>query len=203
MREPVESTSEYSTSRQHNGESGGGIVEKVRDAATTQLTNQKNRATDGLGSVAEAVRQTTQQLRDTRHDTLADYASQAADQIERLSQRLREREIGEMLDDVQRLARSQPALFIGGAFALGLIAARFLKSSSRPETEGPREWHGPSYAPSSAVAHDDGRAAGFESDAGRVSTAVTSPVGQPPRSGRARTDSAPRSGRTSMEGRDG
>ena len=34
------------------------------------------------------------------------------------------------MHDAQRLARRQPALFVGGAFALGLLGARFLKSSS-------------------------------------------------------------------------
>jgi hypothetical protein len=35
-----------------------------------------------------------------------------------------------MIQEVERFARRQPALFLGGAFTLGLIAARFLKSSS-------------------------------------------------------------------------
>jgi len=31
---------------------------------------------------------------------------------------------------VQRFARKQPALFVGSAFAIGVIGARFLKSSN-------------------------------------------------------------------------
>jgi len=108
----------------------GGIVDRVRDKAAAQLSSQKDRATDGLGSVAQAVRQSTQQLRDQKHDTIAGYVEQAADQIEKFSQRLRDKDVGELLDDAQRLARRQPAVFIGSAFALGVIGARFLKSSS-------------------------------------------------------------------------
>ncbi|HJR60568.1 MAG TPA: hypothetical protein VJ813_14250 [Vicinamibacterales bacterium] len=108
-----------------------GIAGRVREQATAQLDTQKNRATDGLGSVAQAVRQTTQHLRNEQHDTVARYAEQAADQIERFSQRLREKDVGELMNDAQRLARRQPAMFVGGAFALGLVGARFLKSSSR------------------------------------------------------------------------
>lgn len=110
-----------------------GIVGKVKEQATSQLSTQKNRATDGLGSVAQAVRQTTQHLRDNQNETVARYAEQAAEQIERFSERLRNKDVGELMNDAQQLARRQPALFVGGAFAIGLLGARFLKSSS-PES---------------------------------------------------------------------
>ena len=115
------------------GESGAQprIMDRVRERASAQLSSQKNRATDGLGTVAEAVRQTTNQLRDQQHDTMAGYVEQAAEQLERLSNRLRNKEIGELVDDAQGLARRQPALFIGSAFAAGLFGARFLKSSNQ------------------------------------------------------------------------
>ena len=107
-----------------------GLVGKVREQATAQLSSQKDKATEGLGSVAQAVRQTTQHLRDNQHETVAHYAEQAAEQIERFSQGLKNKDVGELMNDAQRLARRQPALFVGGAFALGLLGARFLKSSS-------------------------------------------------------------------------
>jgi len=126
------------------GDSHEGIVDKIKNTATAQLTNQKNRATDGLGSIASAVRQSTQQLRDQQHDVIAGYVDQAADQIEQLSQRLRSRDITDLFGDLQNLSRRQPALFVGGAFALGFVAARFLKSSGQDarsdwyENAGPR-----------------------------------------------------------------
>jgi hypothetical protein len=113
------------------GDSQRGIVDRLRNAATAQLTDQKNRATDGLGSIANAVRQTTQQLREQQHDVIAGYVDQAADQIEQFSRRLREREVTQLFSDLQDLSRRQPTLFVGGAFAVGFVAARFLKSGSR------------------------------------------------------------------------
>lgn len=120
-------------STETNSSNTSGIVGKVKEQATAQLSSQKDRATDGLGSVAQAVRQTTQHLRENQNDTVARYAEQAADQIERFSERLRNKDVGELLNDAQQLARRQPALFVGGAFAIGLLGARFLKSSS-PES---------------------------------------------------------------------
>lgn len=115
-----------------------GMMSKVREKATEQLSTQKDKATDGLGSVAQAVRQSTQQLRDQQHDTLAGYVEQAADQIDRLSKTLRNKDIGELFEDAQRLARRNPSLFIGSAFVLGVVGARFLKSSSRPDSDDSR-----------------------------------------------------------------
>ena len=116
----------------HGGDTpASGIIDKVRDGAAAQLTAQKDKAVEGIGSVTSAVRQSTQQLREQQHDTLAGYVDQAANTIDRLSQQLREKDVGELFEDAQRLARRQPALFIGSAFALGLMGARFLKSSSR------------------------------------------------------------------------
>jgi hypothetical protein len=109
---------------------GSSLVNKVRERASAQLTSQKDRALEGLGGVAEAVRKSTHTLREQQHDTLAGYIDQAADQIERFSQNLKNKDVGELVNDAQRLARRQPALFVGSAFALGLLGARFFKSSS-------------------------------------------------------------------------
>jgi hypothetical protein len=124
QRSPIGETTERS----------GGIVNRVKESATAQLTNQKNRGTDALGQVANAVRSSTQKLRDEQHHTIAGYIDQAADQIDHWSRRLRDKDIDELMSDVQQLARRQPAVFIGSAFALGLTGARFFKSS-RPQNE--------------------------------------------------------------------
>ena len=70
---------------------------------------------------------------------MANYVNRAADQLDRWSETLRNRELDDMARDVRRLAREQPALFIGAAFAIGVLTSRFLKSSSeraRPHEQG-------------------------------------------------------------------
>jgi hypothetical protein len=134
---------------EHSNSTGGaGLMDKVKDGAVSQLNTQKDRATDGIGSVVQAVRQSTQQLRDQRHDTIAQYVDEAAAQLERFSNALREKHVGELLDDAQRFARRNPALFIGGAFAVGLLSARFFKSSRDHDDDAnwrnrsPEGWRG-------------------------------------------------------------
>jgi len=106
-----------------------GLMDKVRQGATSQLSTQKNKATDSIGIVAEAVRQASQQLRTQQHDAIANYIDQAANQLERFSASVRDKDVGELVRDAQQFARRRPAVFIGSAFAIGLLGARFLKSS--------------------------------------------------------------------------
>ena len=107
----------------------GGILHAVKDRATTQLKDQKGRATDVVDVLAHAVRQTTDRLRQERHDTIAQYVDRAAEQLERFSGTIRNKDVGELMRNVRDFARRQPTLFIGGSFVAGLLAARFLKSS--------------------------------------------------------------------------
>ena len=119
------------------------VVSTVKERATAQLDAQKGRATEGLDAITHAVRQTTQQLRNEQHGTLAEYIDKVADQLERVSDGLRHKNVDELMRDAQQLARRQPALFIGGSFAAGLLVARFLKSSRRngsASVDSGREW---------------------------------------------------------------
>jgi hypothetical protein len=114
------------------------IVDQVKDKAASQLNAQKQRATEGLGSVASAVRHTTERLRAEQHDTVAAFVERAADQIERFSNHLRDRDLNELVGEAQRFARQQPAVFIGSSFAAGLLAARFIKASRPGHDEARR-----------------------------------------------------------------
>jgi hypothetical protein len=113
-----------------------GLMDKMRQGASSQLSTQKDRAIDGIGSVAQAVRQSTQRLRDQHHETIAHYIDETANQLERFSDRLRDKDVGELVRDAQRFAKRRPAVFIGSAFAAGLMAARFFKSSRDRQSNG-------------------------------------------------------------------
>ena len=114
----------------------GQVVGQVKEQAASRLDRQKEAAAAGLSSVADAVRQVGQNLRGQGEEQspVAQYAAQygdkAAQQIERLTEYLRRNDAGQLLHEVEGFARRQPALFLGGAFLLGLAGARFLKSSN-------------------------------------------------------------------------
>ncbi|HYF65776.1 MAG TPA: hypothetical protein VD886_23305, partial [Herpetosiphonaceae bacterium] len=114
---------------QQAGEKVGLLADQARQTVTSQVATQKDKASEALSSVAQALRQTGDQLRSNDQGAIGQYAGQAADQIERLSGFLRDRDVNDIMVEAERFARRQPALFLGGAFVLGLIGARFLKSS--------------------------------------------------------------------------
>jgi hypothetical protein len=105
-------------------------AEQGREKAVGQLATQKERASSELGGVARALRTTGEQLQEQEQDSVARYVNQAAEQTERLSEYLSERDANELVREVEDFARNRPAVFLGGAFAIGIAAARFLKSSA-------------------------------------------------------------------------
>jgi hypothetical protein len=106
------------------------------DKVASRLDSEKNRAAEGLGSVAQALRQTSDQLRGEEQSLgVEGYIASAADQVERFSGYLRSANTRDMVQGLERFAREQPALFLGSAFMLGLLGARFLRSSAR-DTSG-------------------------------------------------------------------
>jgi len=127
-------------------EKAGDLLGQAREQLRTQLTSQKDNAAGTLGSIAEAVRTTGEQLREQGQAApVGQVADRAAGWIEDLSGYLRERNIEDLTMEVESFARQQPALFLGSAFALGFLAARFLTSSSPSNGMSGRGYSG-SYA---------------------------------------------------------
>jgi hypothetical protein len=104
-------------------------VDRAREQVRSQFADQKERAAGSLESVADALRQAGQGLRDHEQAALGDYVQGAAEMVERVSDYLSRRDMDQLVREVEDMARRQPGLFVGGAFALGFLAARFLKSS--------------------------------------------------------------------------
>jgi gas vesicle protein len=105
-------------------------ADQARQKGMSQIAARKSQAADSLTDVSHAVSQVGSQLRQSNHESLAQYADMATQRVDRLASYMRERDIGEMVDEAQEFARRRPALVLAGAFALGVIGARFLKSSS-------------------------------------------------------------------------
>ncbi|MBA3966155.1 MAG: hypothetical protein H0X47_10330 [Nitrospirales bacterium] len=118
--------------REQTAQLAGQAQEKVKST----LEGQKGKRLEELSGIADAVRQTGQTLRDQQNDGIAHYAERAADQIERVVDYMDARDVGELLNDTEMFARRHPEAFLGGAFMLGLLAGRFLKSSRDPQMSG-------------------------------------------------------------------
>ncbi|HVA89987.1 MAG TPA: hypothetical protein VNL71_09090 [Chloroflexota bacterium] len=121
---------------QQTQQQAGHLADQAREQIVKQLSSQKERATAGLDSVAQAIRQTGRQLQGDGQAPIAQAADRAAAQVERVSAFLSERDINALRDEAQRFARRRTPLFLAGAFAMGWLGARFLKSSAPADAGG-------------------------------------------------------------------
>lgn len=124
------------TLKEQAADLGRKATEGARDMATQAQSQARNRIERGkqdaattLTSVATSLLQSGLQLRDEQQEMAGEYVERAARQIERAANYVQNADLREVVGEVEDFARRRPALFIGSAFAAGLLAARFLKSS--------------------------------------------------------------------------
>lgn len=105
------------------------IAEQAQETATSQLSSQKERAASTLSTLAGTLRESGQNLRQDQPQ-IASLTDQAAERVEGISEYIREHDVRELVGEIESFARREPAIFLGAAFAVGFLAARFLKASS-------------------------------------------------------------------------
>lgn len=118
-------------------------VGQAKEKAAGLLDEQKSKATTGLNNVADSIRKVGENLRDSDEQnsiaqTAARYGDSLAQQIENLSGYLEDAKLKDLTRDIEGFARRQPALFVGGAFLVGVLAARFLKTSAPDQNSSRR-----------------------------------------------------------------
>lgn len=109
----------------------GQVADQAQKTAKSQLANRKDQVVDGIDSVVAALRLTGEQLEGQDAGPVGSYVSKAANALGNISQHVRDRNVDQLLHEVEGFARREPAIALGAAFAIGVIAARFLKSSNQ------------------------------------------------------------------------
>lgn len=108
-----------------------GVGQRIKQRINNELGSQKARAVDGLMSVATAVRRMGEPLQGQPLAPAIRYVDSAAERVEQAALYLRQHEFNEVVDDVRRVARRRPGVFIGVGLLAGAICGRLLKRSSR------------------------------------------------------------------------
>jgi hypothetical protein len=117
------------------------VTDQVRQQADSMISEQKSIAADRLGTLATTLRQTSRQLQEQEEGAMGHYAEIVADQIEMASDFLRTRNTGDLLGEVQRLARRSPEAFVAGSLAVGFLLGRFIKGPSRSAMASQQSQH--------------------------------------------------------------
>ncbi|MGI8812746.1 MAG: hypothetical protein ACR2IH_09520 [Pyrinomonadaceae bacterium] len=114
-------------------QTAGQAYDAVSEKAVTKLDEQKASLTDGLSTVADTIRQAGENLTgagtdNSLTDAAARYTNTAAKKIEDAAQYFEQNDVRAMMRDVEGFARRNPAVFLGAAFAAGVLIARFFKA---------------------------------------------------------------------------
>jgi len=108
-------------------DTAGKAQENVRQQVDQRATEAGEKATDA----AQDLRSVGEELRKQGKDAPAKLADRAAEQTEKVGSYLKEKGPDEMLHDVEDFGRQRPWAVLAGGVAVGVVAARFLKASSR------------------------------------------------------------------------
>jgi hypothetical protein len=103
----------------------------IKEQSRGFLNEQKRRVGAEIQTYSAAARGAAERLQHESDTNLAQYVSTAADRLDRLGSRIQERNVSQLVDDVEEIARRRPEVFFGGMFVAGLAVARFLKASKQ------------------------------------------------------------------------
>jgi len=111
--------------------------DKFAEKATSTIDERKTGLAEELSSVADSFRKTGDSLVSGQSQSqvseyTAHYAKTAAEKLEGMARYFETSDVKSMARDAESYARRNPAIFLGGAFVLGVLAARFFKSSPMP-----------------------------------------------------------------------
>ncbi|HEX6459820.1 MAG TPA: hypothetical protein VF032_12940 [Thermoleophilaceae bacterium] len=120
--------------------------EKVQDAgaqargrAREQVDQRSTQAGESVSSAAADARSVGQELRRQGKERPAEIADQLAERAERLGGYLKDSDSDRILNDVEDFGRRQPWAVVAAGMALGFMASRFLKASSRDRYQASRQ----------------------------------------------------------------
>jgi hypothetical protein len=113
-------------------------ADQVKEAVVGQVTRARDGALHAQEHASDRIRRVANQLRamggSLREDDplLAGFAERVGDGVDSVAGYVSDVTPRRIIQDTERIARRQPALFYGAALLVGLAAGRFIKSS-RPE----------------------------------------------------------------------
>lgn len=107
---------------------GEELVHEGKAKARSTADQQKERVSEGIRSMADALRRGGSELSE-EHSQYGGFLNTVADRAEGVSRYLDQRDVDSLTRDARRMAREHTPVFLSGAFTLGMLGARFLKSS--------------------------------------------------------------------------
>jgi hypothetical protein len=102
---------------------------RLGDESTRLLDRQKGAAAQEISQVGSAIRQAAGNLQGEHIQGLSQYVEAAAERVDKVSEYLNRQDLAGLAQDAERLARRQPAWFVGGMLVAGVVIGRFMKTA--------------------------------------------------------------------------
>jgi hypothetical protein len=122
----------------------GNLTDQAKEVASdagekllASVSDQKAAGADYVGNVANIIRRTAYEF-DSEMPQAGHYIRKAAAQLDNVSEAMRNKNMSEIVGNVQDFARKQPTAFFGTAVLLGFAVVRFLKSAPAHATQPAR-----------------------------------------------------------------
>ena len=115
-------------------ETAGHKAEELKQRAAQRTDEITTRMGGRIETVARALRRAGEDMRNEGEPRFADMTDRAASRVERFGSYLEDRNSRAMISDLEHSARSHPAYFVAGSFAVGLLLGRFLRSDEPEAT---------------------------------------------------------------------
>ena len=112
------------------------LAGEAKKTAESKLGAGKDFAAEHLGSMAHALRMASKELHSNDSPAVG-YVDSAARSVESLSDYFQTRTLSQLVGDIESYARREPAVFLGGAFFVGMLGGRFLKAASPARSTPP------------------------------------------------------------------
>lgn len=111
-------------------ERGRGLIDAARLQAQDYVERRKTDAAQSVHGLAQTIRKSGRDLGEKPN--VRAFFDSAADGLEQLGSSIERRSLDDLYGEAEAFARRAPVAVAVGTFVAGLIAARFIKSSSLP-----------------------------------------------------------------------
>lgn len=103
------------------------LAKEATTAARNAANEGKDRASDALTSVSNAVAGAASLVEEKVGAGYGQYARKAADKVSDVAQTLHDKDIDDLVDDTRQFIRKQPMIALGAAVAVGFVLTRLFK----------------------------------------------------------------------------
>ena len=111
------------------------LLAQGRSELTNQALAQKQKAAEGLNSIASQLRGLADGSSEGAPGPVRDLLEQASSSVESFASMIENREPAELLEEVRRFARRKPGMFLLGAAAAGVLAGRLTSGVKAVHTD--------------------------------------------------------------------